>query len=492
MAVPLSLSTLGDLPQGVGRPSYARDALRPGIVHFGVGNFHRAHLQVYLDRLFNAGRDQDWAVIGAGVTPYDVRMRDALAGQDWLSTVVEQSADRSGAHVTGVMTDFLPPMDGKAITAQLADPAIRIVSLTVTEGGYFINPATGRFDPDNPAIQADTANPDDPKTVFGLILAGLRARRDAGTPPFTVLSCDNIPHNGVVVRNTIAGLAEAQDPGLAAWVRDSVAFPNGMVDRIAPATSDRERDICRETFGIDDAWPVFCEDFIQWVVEDNFPAGRPAFETVGAQFVSDVTPFEHMKIRILNGGHATICYPAGLLDVHFVHEAMEHPLVRGFLRKIELEEVLPILPPVPDTDLGAYFQLIERRFSNPKIGDTIRRLAFDGSNRQPKFIIPSVADRLAKGLPVDGLALESAFWCRYCEGTTDSGKVIEANDPIWDRLQTQARLAKTDPMAWLEMRDIYGDVAQAPAFRDAFAASLRAIWADGAAAVLTRYIGGTA
>lgn len=488
MALPLSLATLGDLPKGVGRPTYARAALTAGIVHFGVGNFHRAHLQVYLDRLFNAGRDLDWAVIGAGVTPYDVRMRDALAGQDWLSTVVEQSADTSSAHVTGAMTDFLPPMQAAAIVAQLSDPAIRIVSLTVTEGGYFINPATGQFDADAPAIQADSANPDDPKTVFGLILAGLRARRAAGIPPFTVLSCDNIPHNGVVARNTIAGLAQAQDPDLAAWVRDGVAFPNGMVDRIAPATSDRERDMCRDQFGIADAWPVFCEDFIQWVVEDNFPAGRPAFEAVGAQFVPDVTPFEHMKIRILNGGHATLCYPAGLLDIHFVHEAMEHPLIRAYLRKIELDEILPILPPVPDTDLGDYFTLIERRFANPKIGDTIRRLAFDGSNRQPKFIIPSVSDRLAKGLPVEGLALESAFWCRYCFGTTDSGAIIEDNDPIWDRLRTQSQKAKDDPTAWLDMRDIYGAVAESSVFRDSFATNLRAIWSDGTAAVLRRYI----
>ncbi|MCB1404107.1 MAG: mannitol dehydrogenase family protein, partial [Rhodobacteraceae bacterium] len=190
MATALSLKTLPDLPARVARPSYARDDLSPGIVHFGVGNFHRAHLQVYLDRLMNAGRDLDWAIVGAGVTPYDARMRDALAGQDWLSTVVEQSAAKSEARVTGVMTDFLPPMDGRAIIAGLADPATRIASLTVTEGGYFVNPALGKFDPEHPAIVADARNPDDPKTVFGLILAGLKARRAAGRAPFTVMSCD--------------------------------------------------------------------------------------------------------------------------------------------------------------------------------------------------------------------------------------------------------------------------------------------------------------
>lgn len=489
MPVPLSLAALGDLPAGVARPSYARGDLRAGIVHFGVGNFHRAHLQVYLDRLMNQGRDLDWAILGAGVTPYDVAMRDALAPQDWLTTVVEQEAAGSSARVIGPMTGFVSPMDGPAILAALADPAIRIVSLTVTEGGYFIDPATGAFAPDHPAIKADAANPDAPATVFGLILAGLKARRAAGVEPFTVMSCDNVPHNGVVTRNAVAGLAEAQDPKLGAWVRETVAFPNAMVDRIAPATSDRERRICVEKFGVGDAWPVFCEDYIQWVIEDNFPAGRPAWEEVGAQFVADVTPFEHMKIRILNGGHAIIAYPSGLMDVHFVHEGMEHPLVRAFLRKIEQEEIIPILPPVPGVDLDDYFALIERRFANPKIGDTIRRLALDGSNRQPKFIVPSIADNLAQGRAVEGLALESALWCRYCAGATDSGAAIAPNDPSWDRLNTVALAAKSDPMAWLSMRDIYGETADHPSFREPFARWLHALDREGTEATLKRYLG---
>lgn len=490
LATPLSLANLGKLPERVARPTYARADLSPGILHFGIGNFHRAHLQVYLDRLMNEGKARDFAILGAGVTPHDTKMRDALAGQDWLSTVVEQSAAVSAARVTGVMTDFLPPMNGPAIIRALSDPAIRIVSLTVTEGGYFVNPALGKFDPDSPAIVADARNPDDPKTVFGLILAGLKARKAAGVAPFTVMSCDNVPHNGKVCRAAVAGLAEAQDKGFAAWVHDSVAFPNAMVDRIAPATSDRERAITRDQFGIDDAWPVFCEDFLQWVVEDDFSAGRPAFEDVGAEFVKDVTPWELMKIRILNGGHAIIAYPSGLMDIHFVQEGMENPLVRAFLRKVEREEVIPIVPPVPGTDLDGYFQKVEERCLNPKIGDTIRRLCLDGSNRQPKFIIPSIADRLDRGLDVTGLALESALWCRYCYGVTDSGAVIEPNDPNWDRLTAAAGIAREDPAHWLGMRDIYGTTADSGAFRDRFATSLRALWADGTEATLRRYLNG--
>ena len=488
MATHLSLKTLADLPSEVSRPGYARADLTPGIVHFGVGNFHRGHMAVYLDKLFDTGRDRDWAVIGAGVTDYDTRMRSALEAQDWLSTVVEQSETRSTARVTGAMVDFLKPGDTSAILACLADPATRIVSLTVTEGGYFIDSTTGAFDTGHPDMRADAAAPEAPKTVFGLILAGLRARRAAGLPPFTVLSCDNVPHNGVVTKNAVAGLADAIDPALAAWVRTEVAFPNGMVDRVVPATGDRERRRLAERFGIEDRAPVFCEDFIQWVLEDRFSAGRPALEQAGVTFVADVTPFETMKLRILNGGHALIAYPAALLDLEFVHEALQHDLIGGFLAKVAETEIIPVVPSVPGVDLADYLALIQRRFANPKIGDTTRRLCLDGSNRQPKFIIPSIDDRLKAGHGIDGLALGTAFWCRYCQGVTESGAEIAPNDPNWDRLQTRARAANDDPAAWLAMRDIYGDLADTPAFASAFAGSLQAVWRDGTEATLRRYL----
>ena len=283
-------------------PAYDRKDLTPGIVHFGVGNFHRAHQAVYLDALFNRGQGHDWAIIGAGTRATDAAMRDALRQQDWLTSVVEQEADTSAAHITGAMVDYIEPGDSQAVIAALTDPAIRIVSLTITEGGYYIDPASQKFDPTHPDIAWDAANFATPKTAFGLILAGLVKRRDAGIAPFTVMSCDNIPGNGHVTRNAVAGLAALIDPALAEWVKSSVAFPNGMVDRITPATSEREKNLLAEQFGIDDAWPVFCESFKQWVLEDNFPAGRPALEQVGVQFVLDVAPYEHMKIRILNGG----------------------------------------------------------------------------------------------------------------------------------------------------------------------------------------------
>ncbi|MCC6203834.1 MAG: mannitol dehydrogenase family protein [Hyphomicrobiales bacterium] len=488
MTTKLSAANLESLPAKVARPSYRAADLSAGILHFGVGNFHRAHQAVYLDALFNAGRDRDWAIVGAGVFEAEKRGRDLLQAQDWLTTVVEQDTGHMEARVTGAMVDFLTPGDGAAIVAKLADPAIRIVSMTITEGGYFIDAATGRFDPAHPAIVGDAGNPEAPRTVFGLILAGLRRRRAEGTPPFTVMCCDNIPHNGHVTRDTVCGLARLSDPAFADWVKENVAFPNGMVDRITPATTDRERQILAREFGVEDGWPVFCEPFMQWVLEDDFPLGRPALETVGVQFVDDVSPFELMKIRILNGGHAAIAYPSGLMDIHFVHEGMENPLVRGFLKKLHVEEIIPTVPSVPGASLEDYRALIERRFSNPKIGDTIRRLCLDGSNRQPKFIIPTIANRLEAGASVDGLALESALWCRYCHGTTESGAAIEPNDPNWDRLVRTSKAARDDARAWLAMDDIYGAVGRSPVFEAAFARHLKALWADGTANVLTRYL----
>jgi mannitol 2-dehydrogenase len=486
----LNLVNLRSLRADVTTPHYARTSLTPGIVHFGVGNFHRAHLAVYLDDLFNMGLNHDWAIIGAGVMPFDEVMREKLSSQDYLTTVVEQDANRSSARVTGPMIDFIPPSERPRLMALLADPTIRIVSLTVTEGGYMIDPATGKFDPNHPALLRDAQNPDDPTSVFGLILHGLRARKATGLAPYTVMSCDNVPHNGVVTRNAVAGLARLMDAALADWVESTVAFPNAMVDRITPATSDRERQIASDMFGIEDNWPVFCEEFRQWVLEDTFTLGRPDFEKVGAQFVADVTPFEYMKIRILNGGHAVIAYPGGLMDVHFVHEAMEHPLIQGFFAKVQREEIIPTVMPVPNTNIQDYFQLINRRFANPKIGDTERRLCLDGSNRQPKFIVPVIADNLKAGRSINGLALESALWCRYCAGTTDGGKIIEPNDPSWPRLQALSLKAKSDPLQWLTMDDIYGDVAKDEGFRIAFSAWLTMLWRDGTAKTLENYIGG--
>ncbi|QKK17865.1 mannitol dehydrogenase family protein [Rhizobium indicum] len=489
MTCKLSLATLSDVARTAAIPGYDRASLKAGIVHFGVGNFHRAHQAIYLDDLFSAGTDHDWAIVGAGVLPSDAAMREKLAAQDFLTTVVEQDNNKTAARVTAPMIDILPVGDADAIIGRLADPEIRIVSLTITEGGYFID-ASGTFNPAHPAIAADGKNPDAPKTVFGLIVAGLKARKDKGIGPFTVMSCDNIPHNGIVTANAVVGTAALSDPALADWIRANVAFPNAMVDRITPATSQREIDFLRDNFQIEDSWPVYCEEFKQWVLEDKFTAGRPALEKVGVTFVADVTPYEHMKIRILNGGHAAIAYPAALMDIHFVHDSMEDPLIRAFLAKLEKDEIIPIVPPVPNTSLTDYFALIEHRLLNPKIADTIPRLAQDGSNRQPKFILPSTLDNLSQGRDVVGLALVSALWCRYFAGKTDSGKDIVFNDASAERLHAAALKAKDDPSAFLAFDDIFGEVAKSELFRKRFAHALKTLWEKGTRETLQLYLDG--
>ncbi len=485
----LSNATLSTLPASVAVPTYDRGALRPGIVHIGCGNFHRAHMAVYLDDLFKLGQGHDWAILGAGVREGDARMRAALAGQDYLSSVIERSPAGVAARVIGAMTGFVPVEAGNApLIAAMSEAAIKIVSLTVTEGGYYIDPKTGTFGPDHPDIRYDAANPATPNTVFGAIIAALARRRKAGLAAFTVMCCDNLPHNGHVTRDAVVGLARLADPALAEWIAQSVAFPNSMVDRITPATGDKERALA-QSLGIDDDAPVTCEPFRQWVMEDNFPTGRPALEKVGVTFTPRVDAFETMKIRILNGGHAIIAYPAGLLDIHYVHDAMADPMIRAFLDHVLEHEVLPIVPPVPGVALPEYKALIIDRFSNPEVADTVRRLCLDGSNRQPKFIIPSIRDAIASSGKMRGLILLSALWCRYCHGTTESGAVIAPNDPNWDRLQSQSALARQNPEAWLQMAEIYGDLGQNAEVMVQFSTALAAVWDKGTRGVIADYLG---
>ncbi|MCM8732354.1 mannitol dehydrogenase family protein [Hephaestia sp. GCM10023244] len=472
----------------VAQPPYDRSRLTPGIVHIGLGNFHRAHMAVYLDDLFARGEGHDWAILGAGVRPADATMRDALKAQDCLSTVIELDPEGKRARRVGAMIDFIAvdPSNGPLIAA-MSRPEIRIVSMTVTEGGYFIDPATGRFDPSVPEIAADGAAPDRPATAFGAIIAALRNRRDAEVAPFTVLSCDNLPDNGDAARAATIGLARLSDPDLAEWIDANATFPNSMVDRIAPATGQRERTIATG-FGLDDPVPVTCEPFRQWALEDKFASGRPALEKVGVTFTAHVHAFETMKIRILNGGHAIIAYPGAIKGIGDVHEVMADETIAAFLDRIETDEILPFVPPVPGQDLDEYKRLILDRFANPEIADTAQRLCFDGSNRQPKFIIPSIRDNIASGVMPGGLILASALWCRYCYGVDEHGQTIAPNDPNWEALTATAREAKQNPARWIGMRAIYGDLADNRDVVAAFAEALDLVWSQGVDAALSRYV----
>lgn len=486
--VPLSDATLHRLPPGIARPTYDRSRLTPGIVHIGLGNFHRAHQAWYLHRLMQQGRALDWAILGAGVRPYDAAMRERLLAQDCLTTLVELAPDRRSAEVTGAMIDYLPIEDGNgALVRAMADPRIRIVSLTVTEGGYYIDAATGGLDIGHPDIVHDGANPDAPRTAFGAMVAALRARRAAGHPPFSGLSCDNLRGNGAILRRTLVGLARLSDPGLADWIDAHGAFPNSMVDSIVPATGPNELELVRE-MGIEDAAPVTHEDFRQWVIEDNFCQGRPDWDLVGATFTSDVHAYEMMKIRILNAGHQVLANAGELLSVHTIADCMAHPAISAMFRKVQVEGILPRVEPVPGMSPTAYLALIERRFSNPAIRDTTRRVAFDGSSRHTGFLLPMIRECLAENGTLEGLALVEALWARMCEGHREDGSLIEPNDPHWPQLTRAAQAARQRPKAWLEQEGVYGDLAAATPFAEAFERWLSLIWQSGTASALATFV----
>lgn len=486
----LNNDALGNLPTGVLGPTYDRAGLRPGIVHIGLGNFHRGHQAWYLHRLMQQGDAHDWAIVGAGVRAGDDAQRLRLAAQDYLTTLIELDPKGRSAEVIGSMIDFVPVEDtNAALIAQMADPAIRIVTLTVTESGYYIDPVTKAFDPSHPDIQHDAGQPDTPKTAFGAIIAALKIRRDAGTGPFTVQSCDNLQGNGTILHQTVVSLAKLSDAGLADWIDTNCTFPNSMVDCIVPATGPKELELVK-SFGIDDAAPVTHENFRQWVIEDNFCAGRPNWDKVGATFTDNVHAFEAMKIRILNGGHQLIANAGEVLSVEFISGCMDHQLVGDFFRKTARREIALQVHAVPGMTPEAYVDLIDSRFSNAEIIDTVRRVAFDGSSRQTGFILPTLRDALAAGDAFDGLALSQAIWARMCEGSREDGSTIEPNDPIWDNLHATAKAAKSNPQAWLEQRDLYGDLADHDAFKSRFAHWLALIWSDGVEAALTLYLQG--
>ncbi|WP_376873921.1 mannitol dehydrogenase family protein [Albirhodobacter sp. R86504] len=483
--VSLSLSTLADLPAEIRVPSYARDDLSAGIVHIGLGNFHRAHQAWYLHRLMEQGLARDWAILGAGVRPADAAQRERMLAQDCLTTLIELDPAGKSAEVTGSMIGFIPVEETNAsLIAAMSRPEIRIVAMTLTEGGYY-RAATG-FDAAHPDMAYDATHPEAPRSAFGAIIAALKARRDAGHGPFTCQSCDNLQGNGDILRQTILGLAKLSDPALAEWIDTSCTFPNSMVDCIVPATGPAELALARE-FGVADSAPVTHENFRQWVIEDSFCAGRPDWDKVGTTFTNDVHSFEAMKIRILNGGHQVIANVGEILSVETISGCMEHSAIKGFWRAVETREIVPHVHAVPDMTPLAYVDLIESRFSNQQIFDTTRRVAFDGASRHPGFILPIIRDAVKAGQPLSGLALVEALWARMCEGTREDGTVIAANDPIWGKLQAVATEAKARPQAWLEQEQIYGDLAQVPAFKEAFNAWLSLIWAEGAQAAMERY-----
>ncbi|MFV0429770.1 MAG: mannitol dehydrogenase family protein [Arachnia sp.] len=482
----LSNQTLAEIPADVPRPSYDRSALRPGIVHLGVGHFHRAHQALYLDDLMQRGAAISWAICGVGLTPGDVRMKQVMAGQDGLYTLTEKASDGDfSSRVVGSICDYhFAPDDPEAVIARIADRATGIVSLTITEGGYEVDDNTGEFAPRSEAVLADLAAPRASRSAFGLVVEALRARRDSGIGGLTIMSCDNVQGNGHVAATAFLGFAQRKDPELAEWIRGNVTFPNSMVDRVTPGTVEADRAYLRATHGIDDAWPVTCEPFRQWVLEDKFVAGRPPFEDVGVEVVDDVVPYELMKLRIANGVHQALCYFGTLVGLSFVHEAVHDPDINAMLLRYIDREAVPTLDPIPAVDFHAYGRTVLERFGNPQIKDPLTRICEDTSDRIPKFLLPGTRAQLDAGRQVNVSAAVVASWARYAEGVDETGAHLDVRDPRSAELMAAAARQHREPLAFLTRREIFGDLIEDAAFTQAYQWALTGLHERGARAVL--------
>jgi mannitol 2-dehydrogenase len=484
----LSNRDLASLPAQVGRPTYDRSRVTVGVVHVGVGGFHRAHQAMYLDALMNRGEALDWGICGVGLLPGDARMRDALRGQDGLYTLMLKHPDgRYEARVIGSIIDYrFLPDDPDAVLEIMAAPATRIVSLTVTEGGYNFHHVTGEFDFQHPGVVHDLSPGVAPVTVFGLVAEALRRRRERGIAPFTVMSCDNVQANGEMAQRTFTAFARRKDPELGAWIAQNVAFPNAMVDRITPVTGEADKAELAERFGIADAWPVVCEPFTQWVIEDHFPQGRPPLDSVGVQLVADVVPYELMKLRLLNAAHQAICYFGVLAGYRYAHEVMQNPLWPQLLHGYWAEEAIPTLRPVPGVDLTAYCQTLVERFGNPEVRDTLARLCAETSDRIPKFLLPVVREQLAAGsAKIRRSAAIVASWARYAEGTDETGAPITVVDALKGPLMAAAARNRATPTAFLENRAVFGDLIDEPRFVQPYTEALALLHDPNAGALET-------
>jgi fructuronate reductase len=485
----LSSNVLASLSGGITVPAYDRASVTAGIVHLGIGAFHRAHMAVYVDDLL--ADDPSWGIIGASLRRPDTK--EALGPQDCLYTIAVR--DAAGTHPR-VIGSILSVMDANTqrddLLALMADPAIRIVSLTVTEKGYCHDPATGDLDEKHPDVVHDLANPGAPKSAPGMLVEALARRKAAGVPAFTVMSCDNLPSNGLTAKRIVTRFAALREKALGEWV-EAVAFPSTMVDRIVPSTTDADRAEVAGLIGAEDAWPIMTEPFTQWVVEDNFPAGRPAFEKVGAQMVTDVEPFEHMKLRMLNGSHSTMAYSGYLAGYEYIAEVMGDPAYVKLIHGLMTEEAMQTLD-MPGTDLGAYRDQLLERFRNPALKHRTWQIAMDGSQKLPQRLLGTIRDRLKAGQGIERLALGVASWMRYVTGVGEDGADIDVRDPHALKMHAIAADAGDDPEALFDglvsMREVFGDdLADNKIFRAAVVGHLTSLFDDGARATVEKVAG---
>ena len=447
-------------------PEYDRGEISIGIVHFGVGGFHRSHQAMYVDRLLNAGLARDWGICGVGVLPGDRRMRDVLRSQDHLYTLILERPDGTREpRVIGSIVDFrYAPDDPETVIELLAAPSTRIISLTITEGGY------------QPPLS----------DAFGLVTEALNRRRERNLRSPTIVSCDNIVENGQVARRAFTSYAEQSNPELAQWMRDNTKFPNSMVDRITPVATPEVIARLDSEYGIEDAWPVAAEPFAMWVLEDDFADGRPPLDKAGAQLVDDVSPYEAMKLRLLNASHQGLCYFAYLAGYRLVHEAAQDPLIAEFLSRYMDFEAMPTLHRIPG--LSEFKDGLIPRFANAHVRDTVARLCAESSDRIPKWLLPVVSDNLRSGGPVRLSAAIVASWARYAEGVDENGQPIEVVDPLAGTLVPIARSQRVDPSAFLANRSVFGELVDEPRFVEPYLWTLDSLHRNGARATLAALV----
>lgn len=460
-------------------PTYNKQQLKTGIVHIGVGGFHRSHQAYYIHQLLEKHDVADWAICGVGLREADRNIANVLAAQDCYYTLVTQYPNgKVTSEIIGAIREYLFALETpQLVINKMAHPDTKIVSLTVTEGGYNFNPTTGNFNFENPDIQHELAHPDEPKTIYGYLVAALEKRRANGLPPFTILSCDNIQHNGDVARKMVLAFAKKKNAGLADWIEKKVSFPNTMVDRITPATTPKIINYLEKEYELKDEWPVVCEPFIQWVIEDNFSNGRPPLEKLGVQFVPDVTPYEKMKIRLLNAGHSVLGITGAIHGYPTIDACMGDPVFAQFMRQFMDEEVTPILGQIEGVDLEKYKDSLAERFANPNIKDSLSRICSESAAKLPKFLIPTLRENLNNGGRIQYATFILAAWCYYSDkGINENGEALEIIDEQKETLHQVAQGTENNWSAFLYQSEIFGNLSDNERFVSTYTMMIQAIY----------------
>ncbi len=475
----LNQNNLSKISQKISCPTYDRRSLKTGIVHIGVGGFHRSHQAYYIHQLLEKQDQFDWGICGIGLREADRKMKDVLNRQDGLYTLITQHPNGSeDCEVIGSIKEYHLAVDTpELVIAKMAHPDTKIISLTITEGGYNFNPISGDFNFTNPDIQHELITPSEPRTVYGYIAAALRRRYVAGLPPMTILSCDNIQHNGDVARKMVLTFVKRQDPELAAWIEKNVSFPNSMVDRITPITDSAITDNLRDFHGLEDEWCVVCEPFIQWVIEDNFANGRPPLETLGVQFVPDVTPYEKMKIRLLNAGHSVLGITGAIHGHETIDACMNDFVFSNFMRQFMDKEVSPVLGEIEGIDIEQYKDALEERFANPNIKDNVSRICSESSAKLPKFLIPTLKENLENGGSIKYASFILAAWCYYSDtGINENGEALEIIDEQKAELHKAASGSQRNWISFLRQPEIFGELPDDDRFREQYTSLVQKIY----------------